>query len=400
MLALLAFAVTLLAAVLLSALAQRSVLSISVLFLVAGFVFGPAMLGWVPIHARDPMASRLTEIAMFAVLFADGMQVKLRDVRRHWKNPARALLIGMPLVILGMALLARLLTGLSWAQSFLLSAALSSTDPVLASALVGREEPPERLRRLLGLESGLNDGLALPLVIVMLGLAGPGQADLPKLLGEVALGVLVGALVPLGAILLERLPFFSAKEVYEPLSAVAIGLLVLAVSSLLHANEFLAAFTAGVMVATYGPHFRESFERLGEELAEILKLAALMVFGALISPRILTGAGPSDWLLALLILFVARPVTIALSFLGSELDRRERLVAGWFGPRGFASVFFALLIVRSEVPGATRLFHLLALVISLSIVLHSSTDFLVVRWFEKEERDKGEEEEGEEADGP
>lgn len=382
--ALLAFALTLLVAVLLSALAHRSILSISVLFLLSGFAFGSGGLGWLPLEPRDPAVSKFIEIAMFGVLFADGMEVRLRDLRKQGSRTARALLIGMPLAIAGMALLGRFVVGLPWLQSFLLAAALSPTDPVLASALVGREEAPERLRNLLNLESGLNDGLALPVVVTLLALAGRDDADPLKLLGEVALGVAIGIVVPWIVIRLERSRFFSTAGAYGPLLAFAIGLLVLAAASLTHANLFLAAFTAGMMVETFAPHASEDFDRLGEGIAELLKLAALMVFGSLITLRLLAEVPLAGYLFAFLALFLARPLSLAISLAGSGLGARELAAASWFGPRGFASVFFSLLILASAVPQAERLFQVMAVVITASIVLHSSTDVLVARWFEKE----------------
>lgn len=382
--ALLAFALTLLVAVLLSALAHRSILSISVLFLLSGFAFGSGGLGWLPLEPRDPAVSKFIEIAMFGVLFADGMEVRLRDLRKQGSRTARALLIGMPLAIAGMALLGRFVVGLPWLQSFLLAAALSPTDPVLASALVGREEAPERLRNLLNLESGLNDGLALPVVVTLLALAGRDDADPLKLLGEVALGVAIGIVVPWIVIRLERSRFFSTAGAYGPLLAFAIGLLVLAAASLTHANLFLAAFTAGMMVETFAPHASEDFDRLGEGIAELLKLAALMVFGSLITLRLLAEVPLAGYVFAFLALFLARPISLAISLAGSGLGARELAAASWFGPRGFASVFFSLLILASAVPHSERLFQVMAVVITASIVLHSSTDVLVARWFEKE----------------
>lgn len=385
MLALLAFALTLLAAVLLSALAHRSVLSTAVLFLAAGFLFGPAMLGWLPLSAKDPRVIQFLEIAMFAVLFADGMDVELRDLRRRGGDTARALLLGLPLSVLAMALLARFVVGLPWLESFLIGGALSPTDPVLASALVGREEAPERLRKLLNLESGLNDGLALPIVLPLLAAITPGEVSIVRLLGEAALAVALGVAVPWLVIRLEESRFFAAADSYGSLIAFTIGLLVLALADLTHANKFLAAFTAGMMTETFGEDVSEKFEGLGNDLAEILKLAALMVFGSLISIPLLASVPAAGYVFAALALFLARPLALVLAMIGSGLKGKELAVASWFGPRGFSSVFFALLIVGAGAPGSARIFQLMALVIVASIILHSSTDVLVARWVSEED---------------
>ena len=292
----------------------------------------------------------------------------------------------MPLTLLGTALIARWVVGLPWAESFLIGAVLSPTDPVFAAAIVGREEVPARLRQLLNVESGLNDGLALPIVVAMLAIVGKQEFHLMGILWEVALGIGIGILVPLVAIKLEQLKFFSAYTTYRPLNAFAIGLLVLTISSLAHGNEFLAAFAAGITVATVGPEVREAFHHFGELVAELLKLAALLIFGALITPQFLLEIPLAGYIFMLLVLVAVRPVALSLSFLGSRLDWREWAAAAWFGPKGFASVVFGLLILKEAKAGdiawarADGMFHLIALCIAASILAHSSTDVVVARW--------------------
>jgi len=292
-------------------------------------------------------------------------------------------------------LLARAVVGLPWAESFLIGAVLSPTDPVFAAAIVGREEVPARLRQLLNVESGLNDGLALPIIVAMLAVVSSERFSLAGILFEVAAGVVIGIVVPLAAIRLEQSRFFSAHATYRPLNAFAIGLLVLSISSMTHANEFLAAFAAGITVATVGPEVREAFHRFGELVAEILKLAALLVFGALISPRFMGEIPASGYAFALLVLVVVRPVALSLALVRSPLGWRERATAAWFGPKGFASVVFGLLILKVarasklDWTRADQLFHLVALCIAGSIIAHSSTDVLVARWLGRG-RDEGE----------
>ncbi|HET6728575.1 MAG TPA: cation:proton antiporter [Jiangellaceae bacterium] len=380
---LLAFAATLLTAVLVSALAKRTILSTAVLFLVVGFALGPDTLGVLEVRADSDIVVVLSELALFAVLFTDGMRVGWADLRSAWRLPGRALGWGLPLTLLVTALAAHYLVGLPWAESLLIGAVLAPTDPVFASALVGNEKVPARLRHLLNVESGVNDGLALPFVIVLLAVAtGSDDLHLGELALEVSLGIAVGVVIPLAAILLERSRFFAASPAYEPLNGVAIGLLVLAIAQATHANLFLAAFAAGITVATFGPRQRAAFEHFGELIAELFKLAALLVFGALISVEFLGEISWTGWLFALLAIFVARPVALWISFLRSGLDMREQAAAMWFGPKGFASVVYGLLVLESAIAEADLIFHLVALTIVISIVLHSSTDVVVARAFD------------------
>lgn len=380
---LLSFAVLLMMAVLISERAHRTVLSTAVLFLLGGFLLGGGVLGVVQVRPGDPLVGGLSELALFSVLFTDGMRVGLSDLRSAWRLPGRALLLGLPLTLVLTAVLAHFVAGLPWLESFLIGAVLAPTDPVFAAAIVGREEVPARLRHLLNVESGLNDGLALPIVLVLLAVTGGMQADGWQLTEELGLGVVVGVVVPYAVLLLERLPFLQATKSLQPLLAVSIGLLVLAICYTTHANLFLAAFTAGVTVATAGRGLRHEFEQFGELITELIKLAAIMVFGALITPAFLFGEIPlAGWVFAVLAIAAARPVALFLSFLGSKLDMREQLAAMWFGPKGFASVVYGLLVLESGIGLADQVFHLIGLVIVLSILAHSSTDVVIARRFD------------------
>ena len=220
---------------------------------------------------------------------------------------------------------------------------------------------------------------------MLLALGGGTDVGIGVLAEEIALGLLIGVLVPLIIIWLERLPFLMATKGLQPLVAVSIGLLLLAICLVTGANLFLASFSAGITVATPGPGFREEFEQFGELVSELLKLAAILVFGALITPTFLFGEiAWAGWVFAVLAIVAARPVALLVSFLGTRLPIKEQLAAMWFGPKGFASVVYGLLVLESGMKGADELFHLVALVIVLSIFAHSSTDVLVARQFDSQ----------------
>ncbi|MCW6004406.1 cation:proton antiporter [Micromonospora sp. CPCC 205371] len=380
---LLCFALVLLAAVLLSSLAHRTVLSTAVLFLAAGFALGPETSGVLDVTPESPIVATLAELALFAVLFTDGMRVGWPDLRTAWRLPGRALGWGLPLTLIVTALLARYVAGLDWPEALLIGAVLAPTDPVFAAALVGNDKVPARLRHLLNVESGVNDGLALPFVVLFLAIAAHDSLHLSELGTELVVGLVIGVAVPWLALRLEKSRFFAASTAYEPLNAVAIGLLVLALGKVTHGNLFLAAFAAGVTVATFGPRQREAFEHFGELVAELLKLAALLVFGALISLEFLGEIPWTGWVFAILAIVVARPLALWVSFLRSGLSTREQVAAMWFGPKGFASVVYGLLVLEAAIPAADEVFHLVALTIVLSIVAHSSTDIVVARSFER-----------------
>ncbi len=376
---LLVFAVTLLVAVLVSETAERSVLSASILFLIAGFLIGRGILGDVP-QLPEGLLDRLSEVALFSILFTDGMHTGgLRSIRDGWRLPGRALVLGMPLTVLGIAFLAHLALSESWLSSFLIAAVLSPTDPVFVSAIFRFEAIPNRVKRLLNVESGLNDGFALPIVLLLLARISGKGTHISTIAIELLLGLGIGAAVPWMGIRLEESRFFKAVGVFEPLNAFALGLLVLAICYRTEANLFLGAYAAGISVATCSSSVVVSFEKFGELIAELFKLAALLVFGVVIAPRFFADLAAWDFLFILIATFIVRPVAIAISMLGSELNWREILLAGWFGPKGFAAVVYGLLILQA---GMNRLAHLVGLSVLASVVVYSSTDILVGRWFE------------------
>jgi len=383
------FGVALLVAVLLSGLAARTVLSTSLLFLVSGALVSDGFLGLIHITPDSEIVSVTADLALFAVLFTDGMHVSFPKLRENWKNPARALGLGMPLAFLGTALVTHCLVGLDWMMSFLVGAVLAPTDPVFASAIVGRKEVPVRLRQLLNVESGINDGLALPLVLVLIAAAGPtaGHADasLATIGLELCLGLALGVLLPLFVTRLVRFRLLGSEPKLQPLLPLAIGIVLYGLCHLTHANPYLAAFSAGAVLTAASPEAKSAFEPLGEALAELAKFAALLVFGALLTPQLFGDLSLGGYVAVVLAIVLIRPASLLLSLIGTRFDRREKLVAAWFGPKGFASVVYGLLVLQSGIPQGHEAYTLIAVCIAASIMAHSSTDVPIARLFHVED---------------
>ncbi|GAA5162137.1 cation:proton antiporter [Pseudonocardia eucalypti] len=379
MLLVLAFGAVLLVSVSLSGLAARTVLSTALLFLLAGALLGQGGLGVVAVHPGDPLVTALADIALFTVLFTDGQRANLAALRENWRLSGRALGLAMPLTMVGIAVPAHFLVGLDWSTALLIGAILSPTDPVFAAAIVGRVDVPLRLRRLLNVESGLNDGLALPFVLIFLATASHAEADLGTVGLELALGLALGVVVPALIALAWRSRILTAEPRLQPLGPLAIAVLLYAGCHLTHANPYLAAFAAGATLATLDQVSAEHFEPLGDLLSEITKFAALLVFGALITPERLSHISVGGWVLAVAAIILVRPAAMLLSLLRTPLSRGERLTAAWFGPKGFASVVYGLLALQAGIAESEQVFDLVAVTIALSIVLHSSTDVPVAK---------------------
>ena len=329
--------------------------------------------------------SSLADLALFTVLFVDGGRLSLRELRAGWRLSGRALGLGMPLALVLVAVATHYLVGLDWTTSLLVGAILSPTDPVFASAIVGRSEVPLRLRRLLNIESGVNDGLALPFVLIFLALATGAEAGLGEVALELVLGVVLGIVLPLVVTALFRLPVLGSEPKLQPLGSLALAIVLYGVCHYTHANAYLAAFSAGITLATVAPQASEAFEHFGDLVSELTKFAAVLVFGALLTPAFFTGTTFGEWTVALLSLLLIRPASVLVSLWRADLPRRERYAAAWFGPKGFASVVYGLLAAQSGIVEADTVFELVALTIAVSIVAHSMTDVPVSHAFDVEE---------------
>lgn len=375
----LAFGVVLLVSVSLSGVAARTVLSTALMFLVAGALIGQGGFGLVDIPSDGPFVTGLADLALFTVLFVDGQRAGLPALREGWRLSGRALGLAMPLTMVGIALPAHYLAGLDWTTAFLIGAILSPTDPVFASAIVGREDVPLRLRRLLNVESGLNDGLALPFVLIFIATATNAETHLGEVALELVAGLALGIVIPAMVVLAWRLRILTAEPRLQALGPLAIAVILYAACHLTHANPYLAAFVAGSTIATLDRVSAERFEHFGDLLSEITKFAALLVFGALITPERISDLTVGDWAVAVVAILLVRPAAMLLSLLRTTLPARERSAAAWFGPKGFASVVYGLLAVQAGIPSGDHVFDLVAITIALSIVLHSSTDVPVAK---------------------
>src|SRR5918994_430199 len=226
-----------------------TVLSISVLSVAAGVVLAAADV--VSVEPNAEIVVFLVELALILTLFSDGLFVERELLVLHWRPPVRALFVAMPITLVTLALFARLVfPELTWAEAFLLGAVLSPTDPVVTSAIVTAERVPAVVRHTLNLESGLNDGLALPFVLFFLVLASPGGdagGEASKLLGEAAVGAAVGIGVGgLGGRVPQWLPGGGMTSRYEGIFAIGLGLTAFGLADATIGNGLVAAFVAGL----------------------------------------------------------------------------------------------------------------------------------------------------------
>jgi NhaP-type Na+/H+ or K+/H+ antiporter len=364
-----------------------TVLSISVLSVVAGVVL--ALAGLLDPDPKAMVVVFLVEIALLLTLFSDGLYAERELLRREWHAPARALVIAMPITLLLLAVVAKGLFGeLSWGEAFLLGAVLSPTDPVVTSTVVTSRNVPAVIRHTLNLESGLNDGLALPLVLFFLVLAaneGGALTEAGKLLGEVGLGAVFGvAVAAVGAVSLRYAPGGSIIRKYEGVYGLGLAFVAFGLAEVAYGNGLIAAFVAGMALAAGRIELPETFARFNESVSGAFQVMTFVIFGALI---VTTGwFSGSTLALAAFIAFallVARPAAVLVSFVGVALPLSQKLFIAWFGPKGVASMLFALLVVNSDVGNAFLVFDIASFVILASIISHGLTDTVGANWLKR-----------------
>ena len=374
---------------LVSGLARRSFLSLAAVFVLAGFLLGEA--GVLRFQEDSGFVSGLAATALIVILFRDGLEVEGELLRGHWQVPVRHLAVGMPVTAMVVALLARALTGLGWSESLLLGALLSPTDPVLSSRVVTDERVPALVRHTLNLESGLNDGLALPAVLAFAAALEVGNKHFVWwhfVLQDVGLGLafglvcgLIGSLLlPRGAGLGRTIPSRQKALYGFGLAFATYGITLLPPRG----NGFIAVFVAAIVVGNRRPDLRIDFAEHGEELVEIVKLGIFAVFGSLFTFHELLLDGWAGVGVVAGTLLLARPIAIFTALAGTRVPRPDRIFMAWFGPKGVATITFSLLILSRNVRGAERIFDLAALTVFCSILVHGASEVPGIRWLARQ----------------
>ena len=367
----------------LSGVMRGTVLSASVLSVALGLLL--AAVGAVDVEASDTAIVELIELALILTLFSDGMFVERELLRRHWSPVARALMIALPITMLLLALAAKVLfPEFSWAEAFLLAAVLSPTDPVVTSAVVTSRLVPASVRHTLNLESGLNDGLALPFVLFFLVLATPGGdagSEAAKLVGQAAVGGVIGiALGMLAGRLHHHLPGGGLTARSEGIYAIGFALFAFGFADVTWGNGLIAAFVCGIAMAATERGVPEGFSEFAENASAILQVLTFFVFGALIVATCFHHTVPPLVVFVFFALLLARPAAVLLAFLRTGIPRAEKLFMAWFGPKGVASMLFALFVLKSGVDDKALIFDVAAIAIICSIVAHGLTDTVGAKW--------------------
>ena len=355
----------------------------TMLFVGFGLLLGPEVLGGIDLSSTGSTVRGLAEATLALVLFADASRIDLAALRRTVDVPLRLLGIGLPLTIaFGAAAAAVVFGQLSVEEAVILAVVLAPTDAALGQAVVTNPRVPQRIRQGLNVESGLNDGICVPLLFAAVAVAdvhseisgGRGPATLLVeeigygVLGGVAAGLLVAAVITQG----DRRGLIAPA--WRQAIPVAGAGLAYGIASALHGSGFIAAFVAGAVFRRALGRDPEKLNQLTEETGAVLDGVTFVLFGAVLLGPALTELSWQLALYALLSLTLVRMVPVAIAMWGSHARRQTVGFVGWFGPRGLASIVFAVIVVEeSGLPHERLMENAIYLTVGLSVLAHGLT---------------------------
>jgi NhaP-type Na+/H+ or K+/H+ antiporter len=361
-------------------LLERTPVSGAIVFTAFGLAFGPLGLGLLTFEVDAGLLRALAELTLALVLFTDAANANLGVLRQSFRIPQRLLLIGLPLTVaLGFGFGVLVFDGLTLFEMAILAAMLAPTDAALGKAVVTEEKVPADVREGLNVESGLNDGICVPILFVFLALAtgtgaeaGTASLALRLVAEEIGIGAVVG--LTLAAVGAWTIRVFAERgwitESWSQLPVVALAVGCFAVAQWLGGSGFIASFSGGLLFGALAKSHKSRLLLAAEGTGDTLALITWVAFGSAVVGQ---AVGYFSWeavLYALLSLTVVRMLPVFLSLAGMDLGTDVKLFMGWFGPRGLASIVFAVIVLNADLPGGGTIAMTVACTIILSIVLH------------------------------
>ena len=362
---------------------ERSWISGPIVFTLFGLLIGPAGVGLLSFEADRETIKVLAELTLALVLFTDAAGADMGVLRKAKALPIRLLLIGLPLtILLGFGVGMILVDTLTVFGVALVATMLAPTDAALGKAVVTNEAVPDAVRQGLNVESGLNDGICVPILFVFLALAtgktgeeGPWHLALMLVAEEIGIGLAVGlALTTLATLLLKfarRQKWLTHTWIQIPVVALALG--CFGVAQFLGGSGFIAAFSGGLLFGVLAKQARDEFLRAAEGTGDTMALITWVIFGAAVVGQALGHFSWRIWLYAILSLTLIRMLPVFLCLTGMGVSTEGKLFMGWFGPRGLASIVFAVIVVNANVPNSGTIAATTACTIMLSILFHGIT---------------------------
>jgi sodium/hydrogen antiporter len=369
---------------------ERSLVSRPIVFTAVGFLLGPELLGFLRIKITGEGLRLLAELTLAMVLFADAANADFEIVRRNRALAQRLLLIGLPLtILLGLLFAWIVFPALATLEMALLATILAPTDAALGKPVVTNPAVPPVMRETLNVESGLNDGICVPVVVLLLGMAVGVQVEHGTItrvvfvvVEEIGIGIVAGlALTWLSVLMLrfaERRGWISEHWVEIPIVALAAACFATAQAA--GGSGFIACFVGGLLLSRLGPRHKHEFLRGAEHAGEALALLTWVAFGGIAVARAIDRVTWPSLIYAVLSLSVIRMLPVFLCLIGTKTSTADKLFIGWFGPRGLATIVFAVLVLDEKLPGNDTIMPAAAWTILLSVIAHGISANPLVRW--------------------
>jgi len=359
---------------------ERTWISGAMIFTAFGLLIGPLGLDLISFKADAETIRTLAELTLALVLFTDAAGADLVVLRKTEALPTRLLLIGLPLtIVLGFGVAALFFPKLSILEVALLATMLAPTDAALGKAVVINETVPASVRQGLNVESGLNDGICVPILFVFLafatGKAGEGSAwqlALVLIAKEIGIGLAVGLLITLLAGWLLKFAWQRhwLTETWIQIPIVTLALICFATAQLAGGSGFIAAFSGGLLFGALAKQHRDDFLRAAEGTGDTMALITWVIFGSAVVGHAM---GHFNWVIllyAILSLTLIRMLPVFFALAGLNVSTEAKLFMGWFGPRGLASIVFAVIVVNANVPNSGPIAMTVVCTIMLSIIAH------------------------------
>ncbi len=359
---------------------DRTVFGGAIAFTAIGLALGASGLGVLQLSLNIDALGLLAELTLALLLFIDAANADLRELVRSAKLPRRLLLIGLPLtIVLGVLTGSMLFDTLTLVEIALLATVLAPTDAALGKAVVSDENVPNRIRTSLNFESGLNDGICVPIFLAFLAFAtnaagesGFTEIAIHLIVEEVGIGAVVGlAIAALGAGAIRvREGHEAISPTWRQLLVPALALACFTTAQALGGSGFIAAFVGGLLFGSLARENTHGYLLAAEGTSEAVALLTWVVFGATVVARVAENATWEMFLYAFLSLTLVRMLPVWLALRGTDTRLDEVLFMGWFGPRGLASIVFAIMVIEAGIPGADLIAVTVACAILLSVLGH------------------------------
>ena len=374
---------------------ERSAISGPIVLVTAGIIMGPVVLGWFEGGEIREQLRLLADLTLALILFVDAANADLTVLKKRYQIPLRMLLLGLPGVIaLGFGLALVMFDALTIFEAAILATMLAATDAALGKSVITDPSVPAHIREGLNVESGLNDGLCVPILFIFIALAlNAGNEDsgsiapLLLVLQEIGIGLLVGVgLAAAGAWLLRYCSQNGwVTEIWMQATVAGLALACFAIAQEFHGSGYVAAFTGGIVFGFLAGKSTHKYVLAAEGVGETLAVLTWLLFGVAIIGQL---ADLITWkvvLYGLLSLTIVRILPMYMALAGSGETTHSRLFLGWFGPRGLASIVFAVIVLDSGLPGAEMMSIVVVSAVFFSLIAHGISARPLAKWIAAKE---------------